>query len=93
MYTSVINIKTEPETKRKAQLIAAEIGVSLSGLINAYLKRLVRTKKVEFDVGEEPSAYLIKAMKQADLARKAGKASPIFQTGEEAVKWLEEQGI
>lgn len=93
MYTSVINIKTEPETKRKAQLIAAEIGVSLSGLINAYLKRLVRTKKVEFDVGEEPSPYLIKAMKQADLARKSGKASPIFQTGEEAVKWLEEQGI
>ena len=93
MYTSVINIKTEPETKKKAQDIAAEIGVSLSALINAYLKNLIRTKKVEFNATEEPSAYLIKAIKQADLARKAGKASPIFQTGEEAVKWLEEQGI
>ena len=30
MYTSVINIKTEPETKRKAQEIAAEMGVSFA---------------------------------------------------------------
>lgn len=42
---------------------------------------------------EEPNEYLIKAMKQAEKDRKQGKASPIFQTGEEAVKWLEEQGI
>jgi addiction module RelB/DinJ family antitoxin len=93
MYTAVINIKTEPETKRKAQQVASEIGVSLSALINAYLKGLVRTKKVEFSLGEEPSPYLIKIMKKAEKNLKEGKASPVFRTGEEAVKWLEEQGI
>lgn len=93
MYTAVINIKTEPETKKKAQAVAQEIGVSLSALLNAYLKQLVRTKKVEFSLGEEPSPYLIKVMKKAEKNYKEGKGSPVFRTGEEAVKWLEEQGI
>ena len=93
MNTAVINIKTEEETKRKAQQVASEIGVSLSSLINAFLKHLVKTRKVEFNVGEEPSAYLIKIMKQAEKNYKAGKSSPTFRTVEEAVKWLEKQGI
>ncbi len=93
MYTAVINIKTEPQTKKKAQQVASEIGVSLSALINAYLKELVRTKKVAFSLDEEPSPYLIKIMKKAEKNLNEGKGSPIFRTGEEAVKWLEEQGV
>jgi len=93
MNTAVINIKTEPETKAKAQKIARQIGVSLSSLINTYLKKLVRTKKVEFDLKEDPSPYLIKMLKKADRDIKAGRVSPGFKTGEEAVEWLEKQGI
>lgn len=93
MYTAVINIKTEPETKNKAQKVASEIGVSLSALLNAYLKQLIRTKKVEFSLDEEPSPYLVKVLKKAEKNYKEGKESPTFRTGEEAVKWLEEQGI
>lgn len=93
MYTAVINIKTEEETKKKAQKFAQEIGVSLSALINAYLKHVLRTKKVEFSLDEEPSPYLIKILKKAEKNYKEGKGSPTFRTGEEAVKWLEEQGI
>jgi addiction module RelB/DinJ family antitoxin len=93
MNTAVINIKTEPETKRRAQQVALEIGVSLSSLINAYLKHLVKTRKVEFTLSEEPSDYLIKTLRQAEKNYKAGKSSPTFRTGEEAVKWLEKQGI
>ena len=93
MNTAIINIKTQPETKAKAQQIARQIGVSLSSLLNAYLRKLVRTKKVEFDLGEEPSPYLIKILKKADKDIKAGRVSPAFKTGEEAVAWLEKQGI
>ena len=73
--------------------MASEIGVSLSSLINAYLKHLIRTKRVTFDLNEEPSEYLIKTIKQAEKNYNQGKASPVFRTGEEAVKWLEDQGI
>jgi len=46
MNTAVINIKTQPEVKAKAQEIAKEIGVSLSSLLNAYLKQFIKTNGV-----------------------------------------------
>jgi len=93
MNTAIINIKTEISTKKQAQQVASKLGLSLSALINAYLKEVIKTKRVEFSLDETPSPYLIKVLRQARKNRKAGKGSPIFNTGEEAVKWLEEQGI
>lgn len=88
MNTAVINIKTQPEVKLKAQKFAREIGVSLSSLINAYLRQFIRTKKVEFDLGEEPSPDLIKMLKRSEKDIKAGRVSPAFDDVEEAIKWL-----
>lgn len=93
MNTAVIITKTDPEVKRKAQILAKEFGISLSSLVNAYLKQLVRTKRVEFMLHEEPSDYLIKAMKQAEKDYKKGNTSPAFKTGKDAALWLEKQGI
>lgn len=93
MNTAVINIKTEPSTKKQAQKIASDFGLSLSALINTYLKHVVRTKKIELDLGEKPSPRLIRSMKRAEKNWKEGKGSPVFKTGEEAVKWLEDRGI
>ncbi|KKQ26835.1 MAG: Addiction module antitoxin, RelB/DinJ family [Candidatus Levybacteria bacterium GW2011_GWA1_37_16] len=93
MNTAVINIKTDPKVKTDAQKIARQIGVSLSSLINAYLKRFIGTKRVKLDLKEEPSPYLVKMLKKADKDIKAGRVSPGFKTGEEAVAWLEKQGI
>lgn len=93
MYNAVINIKTEVETKKQVQYLASELGISLSALINAYLKELVRTKRVKFSLDEVPSEYLKRLMRKAEQNLKQGKASPIFHTGEEAVKWLEKQGV
>ncbi len=73
---------------------AAELGMPLSSIIKAFLKQFIRTKSVEFNVrNEEPSEYLIKTIKQALKDKKEGKASPVFKTGQETIKWLEEQGI
>ena len=93
MNTAIINIKTEETTKKQAQKIAQELGISLSSLLNAYLKQIIRTKKVEFDLREEPSDYLIKSIKRAERNIKEGKVSPAFKTGKEAIEWLEMQGI
>lgn len=94
MNTTAIYIKTDPQIKLKAQKIAKELGFSLSSLMNAWLRQLIKTKTVTFSIEDEiPNEYLIKTIKQAEKDRKEGKASPIFSTGEEAVKWLEEQGI
>lgn len=94
MNTAGIFIKTEPETKKKAEKTAKELGVDLSTVLNDYLKKFIQTKRVEVEeYGEEPSEELKEAIFQAEKALKEGRASPTFKTGEEAVAYLEKQGI
>ena len=94
MNTAVIITKTDPDVKTKAQKIAKELGISLSALMNGYLRQLIKTKTVTFSVSdEEPSEYLLSLMKQAKEDYKKGDTSPAFKTGKEAVDWLEKQGI
>ncbi|OGE25336.1 hypothetical protein A3C26_00720 [Candidatus Daviesbacteria bacterium RIFCSPHIGHO2_02_FULL_39_12] len=94
MSYAVITTKIDPQTKKEAQITAEELGMPLSVVIKAFLKQFVRTKTVTFSVeNEEPSEYLIKVMKQAEKDWRAGKGSPVFKTGEEAVAWLEKQRL
>lgn len=93
MNTAVINIKTDKIVKKQAQDVAAQLGLNLSSVINAYLRQFVRTRKVELNLDEKPSKYLIRQLKQAEKDIKVGNVSPVFKTGEEAVAWLEKQGI
>lgn len=90
MNTAVINVKIDPKVKRQAQNIASDLGFSLSALINGYLKSLIKTKTVHFSLTEkeEPSEYLIKALKESEEDRKAGRVSPSFDNVEDAIKWL-----
>lgn len=88
MNTAVVNIKVEPTIKKRAQKIAHELGLSLSSLLNAYLREVVRTKRVSFDLREEPSDYFIKAMKEAREDVEKGRVSPSFANAEDAIAWL-----
>ena len=88
MNTAVINIKTQPETKAKAQQIARDLGLSLSSLINAFLKQFVKTKSVTFSLDEMPNKRTIAILKQAEKDYKKGNTSPAFDDVEEAIKWL-----
>lgn len=89
MNRAVINIKTDPQLKKEAQIVASGLGFSLSSLINAYLRQLTRTKAIMFSLEtEEPSEYMIQALKQAEEDRKSGKTSPNFSKATEAISWL-----
>ena len=50
MSKVIINIKADREVKRKAQKIAAGLGVPLSLVINNYLRDFIRTKEVRFSL-------------------------------------------
>ena len=94
MSYAVIATKIDPQTKKEAQKTAAELGMPLSVIIKAFLKQFIKTKTIEFSArDEEPSEYLKNAINQAEKDLKAGKTSPAFKTGQEAVVWLEKQGI
>lgn len=90
MNTAVINIKTNPQTKKQAQKVVEEMGLSLSGVINGFLKQLVKTKEVHFDLNEEPSEYLIQALKESKADIKAGRVSPTFSNVKDAIAWLKD---
>jgi addiction module RelB/DinJ family antitoxin len=94
MSSAVITTKIDPQTKRDAMRTAEELGMPLSVVIKAFLKQFIRTKSVTFSArDEEPNEYLKSVMKQAEENWKKGNHSPVFESGEDAVAWLEKQGI
>ena len=55
---TVINIKTDKDIKKLAQKTAGDLGLSLSTLINAYLRQFVRTKEAYFTLSPRMSPAL-----------------------------------
>ncbi|MDP1689460.1 MAG: hypothetical protein Q8L47_05045 [bacterium] len=89
MTKTTINIKADKEVKEQAQKVAANLGMPLSTVINAYLKQLIRTKEVHFFVEGElkPSVKKRFAKLRKDVIM--GKnLSPAFDNAEDAINWL-----
>jgi DNA-damage-inducible protein J len=85
----LLNIKTDKEVKIGVQKIAKELGVPLSTIINAYLKQLLREKRVSFELPLKPNAQTAKLIRQARADYKKGKnISPVFTTAEEIDAYL-----
>lgn len=86
MNTAVVNVKVDPKVKKAAHKVAGELGLSLSGLINAYLKQVIRTKTVHFSaVNEEPSEYLLAALAESRGDKRKGRVSAGFKSADDAV--------
>ena len=89
--TTVINIKTDSKVKKQAQKVAADLGLSLSGVINGFLKQFVRTKTVIFTLDESiPSDYLLSSLKVSKDERKKGDFYS-FKNSKAAVDFLDQQ--
>ncbi|MBM3209117.1 hypothetical protein FJZ40_02390 [Candidatus Shapirobacteria bacterium] len=89
MDTAVVNVKVEPKLKTEAQSVASALGFSLSSLINGYLRQLIKTKTIYFSLREEePSEYLIKALRESEEERRAGKFKS-FKGADEALAFVD----
>ena len=86
---TLINIKTDREVKISAQKLAKELGLSLSAVVNAYLKQFVRSQAVDFSVAPQMSPKLEKLLDQVeyDLARGKNISGP-FDFVDEFMKSL-----
>ena len=89
MKTAVINIKTDQKIKAKAQKIAEELGFSLSAVLNAYLKKFIKEKTVYATLNEEPSEYMIQALKESEEQRKRGEFYS-FKNPKDALNFLDD---
>ena len=86
---TILNIKTDKEVKVGAQLAAAEIGMPLGTIINAFLRQLARDKEINFSVPYKPTKYLERIIAEAEREWKAGKVSGPFATVADLRKSLE----
>ena len=90
MNTTVINIKTDKNLKKDAQMLAKNFGLPLSAIVNTYLREFVREKRVVFSEPPMPNAKTRKILDQAISDIKTGKnlVGP-FESAEEMDNFLD----
>lgn len=85
----MLNIKTDVSVKRAAQKVAKEIGVPLSTVVNAQLKRFIAERQLTLRAPEIPNAKTRKILDEArEDFRKGRNTSPGFDNIEDAIAWL-----
>ncbi len=93
MYTfgmnkySIINLKTDPELKKKAVKAADKLGVSISAVLNNELRRFAVEQSVVFEIPEVPNP---KTAKQLEASKKLIDRGDYhtFANNNEALKFL-----
>ena len=87
---TLISIKTDREVKIGAQKLAKELGLSLSAIVNAYLKQFVRSQAVDFSVAPQMSPKLEKLLDQVEYDLARGKnLSPALSSAEDIDKYFD----
>jgi addiction module RelB/DinJ family antitoxin len=89
MKTAVINVKVDDNVKKRAQAVAASVGIPLGTLVNAYLVELANTGQVHFSSVEPLTKKMEEAIEQAEAEIKAGETSEPFETLEEVFEHLD----
>ncbi|HSX40537.1 MAG TPA: type II toxin-antitoxin system RelB/DinJ family antitoxin [Candidatus Saccharimonadales bacterium] len=90
MNNAVITIKIDKQTKSQAQKVAQDLGFSLSAIIKAQLRYLVRAKHVHVSLAEKPNSYFVKSLAQSEKDIKEGRVTA-FESGKDALFYLEQE--
>lgn len=89
---TVIHIKANKEVKENAQLLAKQLGLSLSDVINASLRNFIRTREVVFSDIPQMTPELEKLLGKVEEDIKLGRNfSPAFSIMDDAIEYLEKQ--
>ena len=71
---TILNVKTDKKLKAEAKKVAEELGVPLSTVINAFLKKFVREKEITLSANPlRPTPYLIECIEEARKEYEAGE--------------------
>ncbi|MCU0667274.1 MAG: type II toxin-antitoxin system RelB/DinJ family antitoxin [Patescibacteria group bacterium] len=83
MSKTVISVKVDEDTKKSAQEVASSAGLTLSSLVNSYLRQVAATRRIELYAPEPMTPKLEKLIKEVELELKSGKASKSFDNVED----------
>ena len=79
---AVINFNTNAKLKSEAKQVLDEMGLNFSVALNAYLRKLIVEKRIEFTVPEIPNARLRRSIRNAEKLIKSGKYK-VYKTYED----------
>ncbi len=89
MAKTVISVKVDKETKKKAQVLAKDLGLPLSTIINANLREFVKSGEITFSIEPKIKPEVWKLLRKASADYGTGKnISPTFSSAKEAIDYL-----
>jgi addiction module RelB/DinJ family antitoxin len=80
---TVISVKVDRDVKDAAQAVAKSAGFSMGTLVNAYLRQVAVTRRIEFYAPEQMTPGLEKMIAEVEAELQAGKASKKFENVED----------
>jgi len=71
MATTTITIRTDESVKQQAFEILSDLGLDMSGAVNAFLRAVIRSKSIPFAIAADPfDDPVIRARVEKELARR-----------------------
>jgi addiction module RelB/DinJ family antitoxin len=88
---TILNVKTDIQVKQNAQKLAADLGVSLSTVVNAYLRQFIRDREVSFSLAYRMTPELEVLLGPVERDIRHGKnLSPALNSTAALKKYLEQ---
>ena len=83
---ATINIRTDSATKKEAERLFADFGLSMTSAINVFLRQVIREKRIPFEIGDEnPNELTAKVLKETEEGK---NLSPAFDSIDELMDSL-----
>ena len=75
MAQALVNVRMDEEVKKAMEEVCKELGITMSTAFNIYARKIVREKRIPFDVSVDPfySESNIKALEESIQQLKEGK--------------------
>ena len=80
---TVISVKVDTDVKIAAQEVARSVGLTLSTLVNAYLRQVVATRRIELYAPEPVTPKLAQLIAEVEAELHSGKASAPFDNADD----------
>jgi addiction module RelB/DinJ family antitoxin len=81
--STVISVRTDKKIKNEAARVAKSAGLTLSALINSYLRQIVATRRIELYAPEPMTPKLEGLITEVESELADGKVSKKFSSAEE----------
>lgn len=87
---TVISVKVDKSVKDAAQAVAKSTGLTLSALVNTYLRQVATTRRIELYAPEPMTPHLEKLIARVEKEIEAGEVVGPFETAEDFIKALKD---